>query len=380
MKKGFLLLFSLLLMLSLCSYADEEVSLFAAPAPTAVPAVVQGHVAAPEASPEPTQVPMLAADGGTIITISALGDLTFGGDVRKSVNIFERELTKQKGDLGFVTSNILELLSNDDMTIVNFETTLTNAPVPRNKQENQFVFSAPAEYIDILTKGSIEAVAFENNHALDHGEKGVEDTLAAFEQAGITWSREDRLGIFETHGVKIGMLAYQTFNGQYPRLMEKVPQDVQAARQQCDIVIVSYHWGAELDYAPNDNQVNLGRLTIDAGADLVLGHHSHRINPVEFYNGKYIVYSLANFSFAGNTKPSDMSSYAFQIRFNVNEGQTTVQGFRIVPFRISSKTDYNDFIPTPYTAQRDIDTVINTLLANSKKLAHAVTAYPVDWE
>ena len=100
MKKGFLLLFSLLLMLSLCSYADEEVSLFAAPAPTAVPAVVQGHVAAPEASPEPTQVPMLAADGGTIITISALGDLTFGGDVRKSVNIFERELTKQKGDLG----------------------------------------------------------------------------------------------------------------------------------------------------------------------------------------------------------------------------------------------------------------------------------------
>ncbi len=380
MNKGFLLLFSLLLMLSLCSYADEEVSLFAAPAPTAVPAVVQGHVAAPEASPEPTQVPMLAADGGTIITISALGDLTFGGDVRKSVNIFERELTKQKGDLGFVTSNILELLSNDDMTIVNFETTLTNAPVPRNKQENQFVFSAPAEYIDILTKGSIEAVAFENNHALDHGEKGVEDTLAAFEQAGITWSREDRLGIFETHGVKIGMLAYQTFNGQYPRLMEKVPQDVQAARQQCDIVIVSYHWGAELDYAPNDNQVNLGRLTIDAGADLVLGHHSHRINPVEFYNGKYIVYSLANFSFAGNTKPSDMSSYAFQIRFNVNEGQTTVQGFRIVPFRISSKTDYNDFIPTPYTAQRDIDTVINTLLANSKKLAHAVTAYPVDWE
>lgn len=381
MKKGLLLLFCLLFMISLASFADEEVSLFSMPAQTPAPVGVEGQPASPEASPEPTQVPMLAADGGTIITISALGDLTFGGDVRKSVNIFERELKKQNGDLGFVTRNIRDLLSADDMTIVNFETTLTNAPVPKNKQGNEFVFSAPAEYIDILTKGSIEAVTFENNHALDHGEKGVQDTLAAFEQAGIVWSREDHLGIFEVHGVKIGMLAYQTFNGQYPRLMDKVPQDVQAARQQCDILIVSYHWGAEKDYAPNNNQIALGRLTIDAGADLVLGHHSHRINPIEYYNGKYIVYSLANFSFAGNNKPSDMSSYAFQIRFNVNQGQATVQGFRIVPFRISSKTDYNDFIPTPYTAQRDIDTVINTLLANSnKKLEYAVTAYPVDWE
>ena len=121
-------------------------------------------------------------------------------------------------------------------------------------------------------------------------------------------------------------------------------------------------------------------MTIDSGADLVLGHHSHRINPIEQYNGKYIVYSLANFSFAGNNKPSDMSSFIFQTRFSFKDGQAAPQGFRIVPMRISSKTDYNDFIPTPYTDQRQIDTVINTMLSNSRKLPYAVTNYPLDWE
>ena len=188
------------------------------------------------------------------------------------------------------------------------------------------------------------------------------------------------MGLFETQGVRVGMLAYQTFNGNYPRLTEKVPQDILQARELCDILIVSYHWGAEEDYYPNENQQTLGRLTIDAGADLVVGHHSHRINPIEEYRGKYIVYSLANFSFAGNSKPSDMSSFVFQIRFAVKDGISDVRGFRIVPFRISSKTDRNDFIPTPFTDQRLIDNVINTMMQNGKKLAYHVDRYPVDWE
>ena len=82
----------------------------------------------------------------------------------------------------------------------------------------------------------------------------------------------------------------------------------------------------------------------------------------------------------GDNKPSDMSSFIFQTRFSFKDGQAAPQGFRIVPMRISSKTDYNDFIPTPYTDQRQIDTVINTMLSNSRKLPYAVTNYPLDWE
>ena len=112
----------------------------------------------------------------------------------------------------------------------------------------------------------------------------------------------------------------------------------------------------------------------------MLGHHSHRINPIERYQGKYIVYSLGNFSFAGNTKPSDMSTFLFQIRFNIKGAEVETDTFRIIPSRISSKTDYNDFAPTPFTDQRLIDNVINMLKSNGKGLEYAVDFYPVDWE
>jgi len=382
MKKSLSLMLVLLVLLSAfggLASQEEEVSLFAQPSPTPQ-ASVSLDEDPPDATPSPTQhAVQLQADGSVIVTISAVGDLTFGGDVRKGgLSLFDKELKKQGGDLGFVTRNIRELLAEDDMTIANFETTLTSAPV--FKKGNEFIFSAPPEYIEILTRGSIEAVSFENNHTLDHGQAGVDETTANFDKHGITWSAEGHLGIIEAQGVRIGMLAYQTFSNQYPRLYDLVPLDIARAKTQCDIVIVSYHWGDELDYAPNANQQKLGRLTIDAGADLVVGHHSHRINPIEEYNGKYIVYSLANFSFSGNNKPSDMSSFVFQMRFQVKDGVTIGRGFRIIPMRISSKSDYNDFMPTPFADQRLIDNVINTMLSNGKKLEYAVTSYPVDWE
>lgn len=114
------------------------------------------------------------------------------------------------------------------------------------------------------------------------------------------------------------MLAYQTFNGNYKNIYASIEGDIQALRDAgCALVIVSYHWGEEKDYVPNERQVPLGRATIDAGADLVIGHHSHRMNPIELYKGKYICYSLGNFSFAGNAKPKDMDTYIFQQRFRV---------------------------------------------------------------
>ncbi len=378
MKRLTLVLLCLLLGMTPISHGDEEVSIFGVPQATDAPAVNPEGV--PE-SEEPTPNPALYTqpDGSVLITISAAGDTTFGGDVRnKRVSLFEQELKKQGNDRSFVTKNVRDILSEDDLTIVNFETTLTQAPV--YKRNNEFVFSAPQEYVDILTTGSIEAVAFENNHMMDHGQEGVDDTRQALTDAGVVWSSEDYPGRMEINGVRVTMLAYQTFNGHYPRLFDKVPQDIAQARQDSDLVIVSYHWGDELDYAPNNNQQKLGRLSIDAGADLVLGHHSHRINPIEYYNGKYIVYSLANFSFSGNSRPSDMSSFIFQVRFAVKDGIANATAFRIVPMRISSKTDYNDFIPTPFEDQRLIDNVINVLKSNGKNLKYAVEHYPVDWE
>ncbi|MGI6725163.1 MAG: CapA family protein [Christensenellales bacterium] len=384
-RTGLLLLIFILLCLVPMSVAlaDEEISIYDLdPSLLATPAPPAADIY----STDPTQPPLATVqperqfkDGSFQLVITAGGDMTIGGDVRKrGDSLFERELKKQGGDLNFLTRNVRDILLADDLTIVNFEGTLTNAPV--YKTNNQFVFSAPPEYVSILKDGGIEAVALQNNHVMDHGEAGLNDTKAALDSAGIVWSDAQNMGVYEVNGVSIAMLTYQQYREQVAELLVKVPQDVQNAKALYDIVIVSFHWGAELDYKPNRNQIELGRATIDAGADLVLGHHSHRINPIEFYNGRYIVYSLGNFSFAGNNKPSDMSTFLFQIRFNVKQNSIEPDSFRIIPSRISSRTDYNDFAPTPFTDQRLIDNVVNMLLKNSKGLQYAVDRYPVDWE
>lgn len=364
--------------------SEEEVSIFeifsepasSTPVPEPTSSAAREDITPPQTSID--DHPRVSEES-VVLTISAVGDITFGGDVRKKgLSIFDRELNKQGGDLSFVMRNVRDIFSEDDLTIANFETTLTTAPV--YKTNNEFVFSAPPAYVDILIDGNIEAVSFENNHAMDHGQEGWDETTAVLDEAGIVWSAFGHPGVLNIKGISVCLLSYQTFNGRYPMLFEQVPIDVAGAKALYDIVIVNYHWGAELDYSPNENQVKLGRLTIDAGADLVLGHHSHRINPIELYQGRYIVYSLGNFSFSGNSKPSDMSTFIFQTRFTVTDGEARPKDFRIIPCRISSKTDYNDFAPTPFEQQMPIDNVISVLHSNGKKLSYAVSTYPVDFE
>lgn len=319
-------------------------------------------------------------DGSRIITITAAGDVTIGGDVRKhKKSLFDQELEKQGNNIAFPFRNVQDIFKNDDMTLVNFEGTLTTAGINKKRKGNSFLFSAPPSYVEMLSLSSIEAVALENNHVMDHGEAGYEETMQTLEKAGIVYSNANKLGVYNANGVDIAMLSYQTFNGLYPKLFEQVPKDVQAAKANYPIVIVSFHWGEEKDYWPNDNQQKLGKLTIDSGADLVLGHHSHRINPIEEYKGKYIVYSLGNCSFAGNSKPSDMSTFLFQIRFKVTGDEVEQYGFRIIPSRISSRTDYNDFAITPYDQEFNIDSLINTLIQNGKHIENPVSKYPLEF-
>ena len=327
------------------------------------------------------------SDGSIVVTISATGDVTIGGDTRKkSTSIFDKQLEQEENGLSFPMENVKDVFEADDMTIVNFEGTLTTT---KSATKNSFSFAAPPEYVQVLTSGDIEAVSLENNHIMDHGDAGYEETCRTLENAGIVYSGHLGSGMFTTEtGVVIGMLSYQTFNGKYPAIYEAMPGDIADLRAQgAQIVIVSYHWGEEKDYVPNERQVPLGRATIDAGADLVLGHHSHRINPIEEYNGKYICYSLGNFSFAGNTRPDDMDSYIFQQRFIVRpDGTAENGGFRIIPCSISSQEDVNDFKPTLSDGENSAR-IVERLLElnkkfekNSKKFGvAAVHDYPTEW-
>ena len=389
MKRYLLLLFTLALLLpALCAGEMLDLSLFEGEEP---PAAAEWEDAVFEKRPwyerEDGSDWRVQDDGSVIVTISATGDVTIGGDTRKkNKSIFDKQLEQEPSGLAFPMENVADIFAEDDMTLVNFEGTLTTR---KSATKNSFSFAAPPEYVQVLTSGNIEAVSLENNHILDHGENGYKDTCDVLSSNGIVYSGHYGGTLYYTDtGVTIGMLSYQTFNGKYAEIYESIEWEIAGLREAgADLVIVSYHWGAEKDYVPNERQVPLGRATIDAGADLVIGHHSHRINPIEEYKGKYICYSLGNFSFAGNTKPDDMDTYIFQQRFRVYpDGVVENEGFRIIPCSISSQEKVNDFKPTVKDAAGSA-AVVERLLELNKKLEKnhkktgvtAVSDYPTAW-
>lgn len=372
----FLLIVELLIFSSaLATQDNEEVSITIFDA--------EGLIVSEETAHASAEVPdaELGGNGAITLTMSFTGDVTIGSNVQHNgKSIFEKELDRQEGDLSFPFRNVKSIFIEDDLTLINFEGTLTTEGRNPDKRNNSFLFRADPSYVSMLSDNGVESVSLENNHVLDMGVAGLSETKKTLVDAGISFACEDQPAIIEIKGVRIGSLAYQTFGGRHDEIIELLPRAIDSLRDRgCDIVIVSYHWGDEKDYKPNDNQIRLGRATIDAGADLVIGHHSHRINPIEYYKGHYICYSLGNFSFAGNNKPDDMSTYIFQIQMLVENGQARSGAFRIIPCRISSTDDYNDFAPTPYTEKSDIEELFEKLKENGRRLEYAVSEYPLEW-
>ena len=326
-------------------------------------------------------------DGSFTITVTCTGDFTIGGDnYHNKGKKFYSELEKHGKDINFTMQNVKDIFRKDDLTLVNFEGTLTNTnSVPRNKQGNDFLFNIDPKYVNVLPDNYIEAVSLANNHVMDHGTEGYEDTKRALYDANVIYSTPEDVGVYTVNGVDIAMLSYLCIDrydkpvGGYDNLYDKVAADIAATREKYPIVIVSFHWGNELDYTPNERQKKMGRLAVDSGASLVIGHHSHRINPIEEYNGVYICYSLGNFCFSGNDKPKDMNSIMFQTRFRVSKsGEISNTGFRIIPIRITSLKDRNNYTPTVLTDEMKIEGIISTMMDNGK--GFGVAEYPLEWK
>ena len=336
------------------------------------------------------------SDGAFLMTVTCAGDFTIGKDMNHK-DIFTPELKKNDGNINFVMQNVKSIFTEDDLTLINFEGTLTESTFkPKSKTKDDFIFSISPSYASVLPDNGVEAVCLDNNHVLDHGEEGLEDTKQALRDAGVIYSTPLETGVFNYRGIiQVAMLSYNCIDrygtgfksskyaGQYTDTFlqhdtfeEAVCAEIEEAKRNYAVVIVSFHWGREKDYAPTQNQIRLGRMAADAGADLVIGHHSHRIQPIEYYNGTLICYSLANFCFAGNSKPSDMSSFMLQARFRVKEdGSASFKDFIIIPFRISSTKSTNNFTPTPFESGAERDSILNTMRdpVNIKNLPYAVT-------
>ncbi len=275
--------------------------------------------------------------------ISFAGDCTLGSMSRKIANSRSFLAIVEEKGYEHPFSGVRSVFEADDLTLVNLEGTFTYSKKAKDKA---FVFSGPPLYAEILRLGSVEAVNIANNHIMDYGKPGKDDTVAALDAFGIKHSGEGDLAIYNVNGIRIGMTGYS-----YPhrKTLEKLEtRDIPLLRAAgCDIIILSMHAGTEEQYRLTGTQTKIARGAIDLGVDIVVGHHPHVVQTVEVYKGKPIFYSLGNFAFGGNINPKDWDSLIGQVVVEKNENGAQPVEMRLIPCVISEAEKYSDFRPVP---------------------------------
>ena len=280
------------------------------------------------------------------LTLSVVGDCTLGTDETFDYDTSLNAYYKNYG-ADYFLQNVKDIFSTDDLTIANFEGTLTDSD---EREDKTFAFKAPASYASILTGGSVEAVNTANNHSHDYGEQSFNDTLAALDDAGIVHFGYDETAVMDVKGIKVGLVGIYELYDHLEREQQLKDNIAKVKADGAQLIVVIFHWGNETETVPDSNQTTLGRIAIDEGADLVCGHHPHVLQGIETYKGRNIVYSLGNFCFGGNSSPSDMDTMIYQQTFTIDaDGVKKDNVTNIIPCSISSAAydGYNNYQPTP---------------------------------
>ena len=280
------------------------------------------------------------------LTLSVVGDCTLGTDETFD---YDTSLNAYYENYGadYFLQNVKDIFSTDDLTIANFEGTLTDSD---EREDKTFAFKAPASYASILTGGSVEAVNTANNHSHDYGDQSFDDTLAALDDAGIVHFGYDETAVMDVKGIKVGLVGIYELYDHLEREQQLKDNIAKVKADGAQLIVVIFHWGNETETVPDSNQTTLGRIAIDEGADLVCGHHPHVLQGIETYKGRNIVYSLGNFCFGGNSSPSDMDTMIYQQTFTIDaDGVKKDNVTNIIPCSISSSAydGYNNYQPTP---------------------------------
>jgi poly-gamma-glutamate synthesis protein (capsule biosynthesis protein) len=247
-------------------------------------------------------------------TIAAVGDIMLGGRAEP--------VLRGRGP-AYPFRSVLPVLKQADVIVGNLESPIsTRGEAVKNKK---FTLRAGPIAVDALKEAGIRVVTLANNHAMDFGPLALQDTLTSLSENGILFSGagmnlDDARSpaLLRIGGRTLAFLSYSlTFPleffaaparpGTAPGYADYVQEDIQKARGMADIVVVSFHWGAEVMFAAKDYQIALGRQAIDWGADLVLGHHPHVLQELELYKGRLIAYSLGNFVFGSESDRTNAS-------------------------------------------------------------------------
>ncbi|WP_432663579.1 CapA family protein [Wukongibacter baidiensis] len=301
------------------------------------------------------------------ITISFAGDCTIGYDENfPYTNSFPFVLEKQMNNYAYFFSKVKPIFEKDDLTLVNLETTFTAKVKKANKK---FRFKGDPSYVNILKEGDIEMVNISNNHIYDYLHEGFLETIDTLKKADVLYSGEGYIEYYTVKDITIASIGYR---GWSTNIKPHLAKDIKEAKEKASIVIVSFHWGNEYTYYPNQTQISLGRFTIDEGADVVVGHHPHVMQGIEKYKEKYIVYSLGNFSFGGNKNPRDKDTFIFQNKFTLIDKKIIKSKENIIPCSLSSVKDINNYQPD-ILKDSEKERVLKRIYKYSRNLKYGIT-------
>lgn len=244
--------------------------------------------------------PVIASLRPRQFTMIAVGDVMTDRNVGKAI---------RANGAHSILAKVHELTSSADVSFANLECPLSNEG-PHDP--SNCCFRAAPETVEVLRHGGFDIVSLANNHTLNAGRVGVVQTLKTLDSNHIAYcgARYDRekggeptfLSVGEPP-VKLGFLAATDLSfehGSYNKVAadrSNLVAQIQSARPHCDVLFVSLHWGDEYQSMPNQRQRNTAHILLDAGADVILGHHPHTLQGAEVYRGKLILYSMGNFVF-----------------------------------------------------------------------------------
>lgn len=278
------------------------------------------------------------------VTITATGDCALGVLETHGYQGSFHSYYDSYGEAYFF-EKFKEVFENDDLTLINLEVSLTDS---MDIVAKEFNIKGPKKYTGIMTSNSVEACSLGNNHTYDYGKKGLDDTISALQEANLAYAYNDIVAYYTTdEGIKVAIVSASIIASSGGANEKYLISGVQSAKENgADLVIVACHWGTEGDNYANDYQRKWGHDLIDAGADLIIGNHSHCLQGVEYYNGKVICYSLGNFSFGANRNPGNKDTAVYQQTFTFVDGvlQSDVTA-KMIPARVSGYNNYNNFQP-----------------------------------
>jgi poly-gamma-glutamate synthesis protein (capsule biosynthesis protein) len=256
----------------------------------------------------------LCARSGEIV-VSAVGDIMLAGRWAP--------ILKKKGyDHPF--GGVAAALAESDVNLANLESPIASGG--KEFTSKRFRFRAEPEVAKAIRKAGFNLVTLANNHSMDYGSGALAETMANLEAAGIAWigagedlAKARRMALFTVKGKKIAFLGYSLTQpveffagrqrpGTAPGYEHIFAPDIARARQEADYVIVSFHWGKEGHNTPLPVQRSIAHKAIDAGADVIIGHHPHVLQGIERYGKGIIFYSLGNFTFASRGTATGQSA------------------------------------------------------------------------